>query len=164
MDNQSSDMRMSSESAPPAYENPTTPYTYPNGNPAVDQDQSKNSLGINNVKFKELVSKSYTQTLLYLNLTIKIITEQLKNNSGDDSLITLQNQCQSAIKIMEIGDDLKKTLGIDKTVNAITDESSITIAELLLEIAGLGVAVTAGGKRSRSKGKSKRRRTTRRRN
>ena len=143
-------------SAPPPYVNP-----------AVDQNQLKNSLGINNVKFKELVGKSYTQTLLYLNLTLKIITEQLKNNSGDDSLQTLQNQCQSAISIMKINDNLKNTLGINNEVDTKTNESSITIAELLLEIAGLGIAVAAGGKRSSkrrsSKGKSKRRgRKTRR--
>jgi hypothetical protein len=100
-------------------------------------------------------------------LTIKIIAEQLKNNSGDDSLQTLKNQCEAAIKIMEINDDLKNNLGINNQVDAKTDESSITIAELLLEIAGLGVAVAAGGKRSskskskKRKGKSKRRRTRR---
>lgn len=139
-------------SAPPPYVNPD-----------VDQNLLKNSLGINNVKFKELVGKSYTQTLLYLNLTIKIIAEQLKNNSEDDTLQTLQHQCQSAINIIKINDNLKKTLGINNEVDTKTNESSITIAELLLEIAGLGIAVAAGGKRSSKRRSSKRReRKTRR--
>jgi len=138
-------------------ENQGTPQNAFNGS-------NKNPTAIDPSKLKDLVGKSYAQTLLYLNLTKQIIKSQLKNNTTNKTLIDLQSKIDRSIKELELSTDAKKKL----QVNPISEDSSVTISELLLEIAGLGMAVTAaaGGKRRSKKskkrrGKSKKRRTRR---
>jgi hypothetical protein len=124
----------------------------------------KNPTAIDPSKLKDLVGKSYAQTLLYLNLTKQIIKSQLENNTTDTTLIDLQSKIDKSIKELELSTEAKQKL----QVNPISEDSSVSIAELLVEIAGLGMAVTAaaGGKRRSKKskkrrGKSKKRRTRR---
>ena len=123
----------------------------------------KDPTAIDPSKLKDLVGKSYAQTLLYLNLTKQIIKGQLKNNTDDTTLIDLQTKIDKSIKELKLSDEASATL----KVNPISEDSSVTISELLLEIAGLGMAAAAAGGKRRSKkskkrrGKSKKRRTRR---
>ena len=124
---------------------------------------SKDPTAIDPSKLKDLVGKSYAQTLLYLNLTKQIIKGQLVNNTDDTTLIDLQTKIDKSIKELKLSDEASATL----KVNPISEDSSVTISELLLEIAGLGMAAAAAGGKRRSKkskkrrGKSKKRRTRR---
>lgn len=124
---------------------------------------SKDPTAIDPSKLKDLVGKSYAQTLLYLNLTKQIIKGQLKNNTDDTTLTDLQGKIDKSIKELELSTEAKQKL----QVNPISEDSSVTISELLLEIAGLGMAAAAAGGKRRSKkskkrrGKSKKRRTRR---
>lgn len=124
---------------------------------------SKDPTAIDPSKLKDLVGKSYAQTLLYLNLTKQIIKSQLVNNTDDTTLIDLQTKIDKSIKELKLSDEASATL----KVNPISEDSSVTISELLLEIAGLGMAAAAAGGKRKSKkskkrrGKSKKRRTRR---
>lgn len=145
---------------------PSAPPETPQNNVGkqLKQNAYKNPTAIDPSKLKDLVGKSYAQTLLYLNLTKQIIKSQLENNTTDTTLIDLQSKIDKSIKELELSTEAKQKL----QVNPISEDSSVSIAELLVEIAGLGMAVTAaaGGKRRSKKskkrrGKSKKRRTRR---
>ena len=139
---------------------------YSQGPPPPYMSSNGTSLTINSSKLKDLVGKSYAQTLLYLTLTKQIILEQIKNNSNDKTLLELQTKINTAIASMQLSKDESAQL----QVTPISEDTSVSIAEILLEIAGLGLAVTAGGKKrsrgksKRKRGNSKRRRTRRHRN
>ena len=135
-------------SAPPINDPSYPPPSYPQDK--FNPNPNPNSLTIDSNKLKELVGKSFAQTLLYLNLTKQIIGQQLANNPSDDEitkLTALQAKIDTAIETLKLTEEETVNLKINPT----SEETSVSIAELLLEIASLGVAVSAGGKKRKEK-------------
>jgi hypothetical protein len=110
------------------------------------QPQRKDlEMTIDKTKLKELVNKSYVQTMLYLKLARNIISANLKETSDDQNLLNLQTKINNAITDLTITQDEASALNID--TSAVDDGKVNGIVDIMLSLIGMGIisAGLAGG-------------------
>ena len=104
---------------------------------------------IDEAKLKELINKSYVQSILYLKLAKEIIKANLVKNPEDTNLINLQTKMDKAIADLTVSEEEASALNID--TSAVSNDKVNGIVEIMLSLIGMGIisATALGGRKTK---------------
>jgi hypothetical protein len=104
---------------------------------------------IDEAKLKELINKSYVQSILYLKLAKEIIKANLVKNPEDKNLINLQTKMDKAIADLTVSEEEASALNID--TSAVSNDKVNGIVEIMLSLIGMGIisATALGGRKTK---------------